>query len=79
MKSSFQALAIGIVGAVVLVYLLMVVNFQSWLDPLIILMALPGAHCGHSLDAVRDPDDHQRAQPDGRRSCASAWQRPTAF
>ena len=29
-----------------LVYLLMVVNFQSWLDPLIILMALPGALCG---------------------------------
>ena len=32
--------------AVVLVYLLMVVNFQSWLDPLIILMALPGALAG---------------------------------
>ncbi len=43
MESSFTALAIGIVGAVILVYLLMVVNFQSWLDPLIILMALPGA------------------------------------
>ena len=46
MKSSFTALAIGIIGAVVLVYLLMVVNFQSWLDPLIILMALPGAVAG---------------------------------
>src|SRR5665213_66832 len=43
MNSSFKALAIGILGAVLLVYLLMVVNFQSWLDPLIILMALPGA------------------------------------
>jgi multidrug efflux pump subunit AcrB len=32
--------------AVLLVYLLMVVNFQSWLDPFIILMALPGAACG---------------------------------
>jgi multidrug efflux pump subunit AcrB len=46
MSSSFKALAIGIVGAVILVYLLMVVNFQSWLDPLIILMALPGALSG---------------------------------
>jgi multidrug efflux pump subunit AcrB len=46
MNSSFRGLAVGIVGAVVLVYLLMVVNFQSWLDPLIILMALPGAAAG---------------------------------
>jgi multidrug efflux pump subunit AcrB len=46
MNSSFQGLAIGIVGAVVLVYLLMAVNFQSWLDPLIILMALPAAVAG---------------------------------
>jgi multidrug efflux pump subunit AcrB len=46
MNSSFQGLALGIIGAVVLVYLLMVVNFQSWLDPLIILMALPSAAGG---------------------------------
>ena len=46
METSFKALAIGIVGAVILVYLLMVINFQSWLDPLIILMALPGAIAG---------------------------------
>jgi multidrug efflux pump subunit AcrB len=46
MNSSFQGLAIGIVGAVILVYLLMAVNFQSWLDPLIILMALPAAIAG---------------------------------
>ena len=46
MNSSFQGLAIGIVGAVILVYLLMAVNFQSWLDPLIILMALPAAVSG---------------------------------
>jgi multidrug efflux pump subunit AcrB len=46
MNSSFRALGIGIIGAAVLVYLLMVVNFQSWLDPLIILMALPGAISG---------------------------------
>jgi multidrug efflux pump subunit AcrB len=46
MRSSFQGLAYGLIFAVVLVYLLMVVNFQSWLDPFIILMALPGALAG---------------------------------
>jgi multidrug efflux pump subunit AcrB len=46
MQSSFSGLAYGLVFAVVLVYLLMVINFQSWLDPLIILMALPGALAG---------------------------------
>ena len=46
MTSSFTGLAYGLVFAVLLVYLLMVVNFQSWLDPLIILMALPGALAG---------------------------------
>jgi multidrug efflux pump subunit AcrB len=43
MTTSFRGLSYGLVFAVALVYLLMVVNFQSWIDPLIILMALPGA------------------------------------
>jgi multidrug efflux pump subunit AcrB len=46
MQSSFQALGYGLLFAVLLVYLLIVVNFQSWLDPFIILMALPGAIAG---------------------------------
>jgi multidrug efflux pump subunit AcrB len=46
MDSSFRGLGYGLVFAIVLVYLLMVVNFQSWLDPLVILMALPGALAG---------------------------------
>jgi len=46
MNSSFIGLGLGILFAIVLVYLLMAVNFQSWLDPLIILMALPGALSG---------------------------------
>ncbi|WP_437591641.1 efflux RND transporter permease subunit [Sorangium sp. So ce1000] len=46
MDSSFSGLGYGLLFAVMLVYLLMVVNFQSWLDPLIILMALPGAVAG---------------------------------
>jgi multidrug efflux pump subunit AcrB len=43
MRSSFTGLGIGLIFAIVLVYFVMVVNFQSWLDPFIILMALPGA------------------------------------
>jgi len=46
MKSSFVGLGIGLVLAIVLVYLLIVVNFQSWLDPFIIITALPGALAG---------------------------------
>ena len=46
MRASFRGLAFGLIFAVVLVYLLMVVNFQSWLDPFVILMALPGALSG---------------------------------
>jgi multidrug efflux pump subunit AcrB len=46
MSESFRGLAYGLIFAVALVYLLMVVNFQSWLDPMIILMALPGALAG---------------------------------
>jgi multidrug efflux pump subunit AcrB len=46
MQSSFFRLALGMIFAVVLVYLLMTVNFQSWLDPFIILTALPGAMAG---------------------------------
>ena len=46
MNSSFLGLGLGMILAVALVYLLMVVNFQSWVDPLIIIMALPGAASG---------------------------------
>jgi multidrug efflux pump subunit AcrB len=46
MNASFRGLSYGIIAAIALVYLLMVVNFQSWLDPLIILAALPGALAG---------------------------------
>jgi len=46
MRSSFLRLGVGMIFAVVLVYLLMTVNFQSWVDPFIILTALPGAMAG---------------------------------
>jgi multidrug efflux pump subunit AcrB len=46
MNTSFTGLAYGLAFAVLLVYLLMVVNFQSWIDPFVILTALPGAAAG---------------------------------
>ncbi|HZE57281.1 MAG TPA: efflux RND transporter permease subunit [Chthoniobacterales bacterium] len=46
MNSSFIGLGIGLVAAIALIYLLLVVNFQSWLDPFIILTALTGALAG---------------------------------
>ena len=46
MRTSFIGLGVGLVFAILLVYFVMVVNFQSWLDPFIILMALPGALAG---------------------------------
>jgi multidrug efflux pump subunit AcrB len=46
MKHSFRTLSAGIFLAILLVYLLMVANFQSWLEPFIITMAVPGALAG---------------------------------
>jgi multidrug efflux pump subunit AcrB len=46
MNESFLALGMGILFAIMLVYFLMVVNFQTWVDPFIIIMALPGAVSG---------------------------------
>ncbi|HWW00350.1 MAG TPA: efflux RND transporter permease subunit [Candidatus Acidoferrum sp.] len=46
MASSFRGLGVGLVMAIALIYLLLVVNFQSWLDPFIILTALTGALAG---------------------------------
>jgi multidrug efflux pump subunit AcrB len=46
MQQAFYQMALGIAFAVLLVYFLMVINFQSWLGPFIILMALPGALAG---------------------------------
>ena len=46
MQSSFKSLALGMVLSVILVYALLVVLFQSWVDPFIIMMAVPGALMG---------------------------------
>jgi multidrug efflux pump subunit AcrB len=46
MSSSFLQMGLGLVFAIVLIYLLLTVNFESWVDPFVILMASPGALCG---------------------------------
>jgi CzcA family heavy metal efflux pump len=46
MQETFRSLEWGLLGAIILVYLLIVVNFQSWLDPLIIIIALPSSLAG---------------------------------
>ena len=46
MNSAFSGLLFGLLGAVVLIYLLIVVNFQSWTDPFVIITALPAALAG---------------------------------
>jgi multidrug efflux pump subunit AcrB len=46
MRTSFAGLELGLLGAIVLIYFLIVVNFQSWLDPFVIITALPGALAG---------------------------------
>src|SRR5579872_4788719 len=46
MSESYDGLAMGLIGAIVLIYLLIVINFQSWLDPFIIITALPAAVAG---------------------------------
>ncbi len=46
MNSAFSELLFGLIGAIVLIYLIIVVNFQSWLDPFVIITALPAALAG---------------------------------
>ncbi len=46
MSAAFAGLGFGLIGAIVLIYLLIVVNFQSWIDPFVIITALPAALAG---------------------------------
>ena len=66
MTSAYSQLYFGLAGAIVLIYLVIVVNFQSWLDPFIIITALPGSAGRHRLDAVHDRDDAVGAGADRR-------------
>ncbi len=66
MKTSFIELGVGLVMAVVMVYLLIVVNFQSWVDAFIIITALPAALAGICWMLFLSRHDLERARPDRR-------------
>ena len=66
MTTSFIGLLAGLALAIVLVYLLIVVNFQSWLDPFIIISALPAALAGIVWMLFLVAHDAQRAGADRR-------------
>ncbi len=59
MHTSFVGLVSGLLFSIILVYALIVVNFQSWLDPFIIIAALPGALAGYRLAALPHRHPHQ--------------------
>lgn len=46
MHSSFRMLGLGLIASILLIYFILVINFQSWLDPFVIIFALPGALAG---------------------------------
>jgi len=79
MRSSFFGLGVGLVGAILLVYLLIVINFQSWLDPFIIIAALPGRLGGNLLVPIADSHHTERAVASRELSCAWASPRPIPF
>ena len=66
MREAFGEMGKGLILAMVLVYLLMATNYQSWLDPFLIMMALPGALRRRALDLVDYAHDAQRRIADGR-------------
>ena len=79
MTASYTGLAIGFVGAIVLVYLLIVINFQSWLDPFIIITALPAAVAGIAWMLLITRHDAERAGTDRRdhvHGCCHRQQHP---
>ena len=66
MRHSYGELLAGLAFSIVLIYLLIVVNFQSWLDPFVIITALPAALAGHRAVPLLYPDAAQCAGLDGR-------------
>ena len=65
MRESYFGMFSGMALAVVLVYLFLVINFQSWIDPLIVLMAVPFALGRRHVDAVSYTDSPKRSRSDG--------------
>ncbi len=79
MNNSFEGLGQGLIGAIVLVYLLMVVNFQSWTEPFIIITALPGALAGIVWMLFLTGTTLSVPAPDGRDHVHPAWPRPNSI
>ena len=65
MRESYTGLFSGMALAVVLVYLFLVINFQSWIDPLIVLLAVPFALGGVMWMLYLTQTPHERAGADG--------------
>ena len=65
MRSSYTGILLGLGLAVILVYMLIVVNFQSWLDPFIIITALSGRADRHRGILISDAYHVERAGSDG--------------
>ena len=66
METSFRNLGFGLILAIILVYAVLVVLFQSWVDPFIIMMAVPGALVGILWTLAMHRHDDQRRVADGR-------------
>ncbi len=77
MERAFSGLLFGLLGAIVLIYFLIVINFQSWSDPFVIVSALPPRWPASSgCSSPRTPRSPCPRSP--APSCAWAWPRPTA-
>ena len=55
MRASFRSFGLGLILALVLLYLILVAQFRSFVDPLLILLAVPTGLAGVLIDAVRRP------------------------
>ena len=62
MNKSYIGLLTGLAFSILLVYLLIVVNFQSWLDPFLIISALPAALCGNCVVSLSHRNTPQRSR-----------------
>ena len=66
MRASFRSFGMGLILALVLLYLILVAQFRSFLDPLLILLAVPHGDHRRAGGAVPHGHDDQRAIADGR-------------
>ena len=65
MRTSFRSFALGLILSLALLYLVLIAQFRSFVDPLIILLAVPPGYCGRHLDPSVHGNDHQYHVVDG--------------